>query len=70
MAEAPALLGNVRDVYFPGEGRPGTPLLAVDSASREILIPFAQDICTCVDVVARRIEVRLPAGLLDLQNAE
>jgi len=69
MAEAPGLLGNVRDVYFPGEGLPGTPLLAVDSASHEILIPLAEDICTRVDVVARRIEVRLPAGLRDLQNA-
>jgi 16S rRNA processing protein RimM len=66
LGEAPALLGKVRDVYFPGEGQPGTPLLAVDTASGELLVPLAEDICTRLDVAARRIEVILPEGLLEL----
>jgi 16S rRNA processing protein RimM len=66
LAEAPALLGKVRDVYFPGEGQPGTPLLAVDTSQGELLVPLAEDICSMIDVAARRIEVRLPAGLRDL----
>jgi 16S rRNA processing protein RimM len=66
LAEAPALLGKVRDVYFPGQGQPGTPLLALDTSSGELLVPLAEEICTAIDVSARRIEVRLPEGLRDL----
>lgn len=65
-SEAPALLGKVRDVFFPGEGQPGTPLLVVDTANGELLIPLAEDICSMIDITARRIEVRLPEGLRDL----
>ncbi len=66
LVEAPALLGKVRDVYFPGEGQPGTPLLAVDTSRGELLVPLAEDICTTIETAARRIEVRLPEGLRDL----
>jgi 16S rRNA processing protein RimM len=66
LAEAPVLLGKVRDVYFPGEGQPGTPLLAVDTWCGELLVPLAEDICTTIEIAARRIEVRLPEGLRDL----
>jgi len=66
LAEAPALLGKVRDVYFPGEGQPGTPLLAVDTWRGELLIPLAEDICTTIEIAARRIEVHLPEGLREL----
>jgi len=66
LAEAPALLGKVRDVYFPGEGQPGTPLLAVVTSRGELLVPLAEDICTTIEIAARRIEVRLPEGLRDL----
>ncbi len=59
----PCVLGTVRDVFFPGEGVPGTPLLQVDSAQGELLIPLAEDICTRIDTVARRIDVTLPEGL-------
>lgn len=66
LAEAAAQLGKVRDVYFPGEGQPGTPLLAVDTSRGELLVPLAEDICTSIEIAARRIEVRLPEGLRDL----
>jgi len=66
LSEAPALLGQVRDVYFPGEGQPGTPLLALDAPGGELLVPLAEDICTKIDLSARRIEVALPEGLRDL----
>jgi 16S rRNA processing protein RimM len=70
LAEAPALLGSVRDVFFPGESQPGTPLLAVDTSAGELLIPLAEDICPHIDVTARRIEVLLPEGLRDPDKAE
>jgi len=66
MEEAPRLLGSVRDVFFPGEGTAGTPLLQVQSAAGELLVPLAEDICRRIDVAARRIDVTLPEGLGDL----
>ena len=66
IAEAPALLGKVRDVQFPGEEMAGTPLLEVDTSQGELLIPLAEDICTKIDPRARRIDVVLPEGLRDL----
>ena len=66
LSETPMLLGKVRDVYFPGEGQAGTPLLALDTPNGELLIPLAEDICKRLDVVARRIEVQLPEGLREL----
>jgi len=68
LAEAPALLGTVRDVQFTGEGVSGTPLIVVDTSQGELLIPLAEDICTGIDIVARRIDVTLPEGLRDLNE--
>lgn len=66
LGEAPALLGTVRDVQFPGEEMAGTPILEVDTLKGELLIPLAEDICTKIDPSARRIDVVLPEGLRDL----
>ena len=62
------LIGQVRDVQFPGEELKGTPLLEVNSASGELLIPLAREICVSIDTAARRIEVVLPEGLDDLNR--
>jgi len=67
-ATAPSLLGKVREVQFTGENVAGTPLLAVDTTQGELLIPLAEDICTRIDVTARRIDVVLPEGLRDLND--
>jgi len=66
--ETPAHLGMVGDVYFPGENQPGTPLLAVETANGELLVPLAEDICTRIDIAARRIEVTLPDGLREVNH--
>jgi len=45
----------------------GADVLVIESADgREHLIPFADEICTTVDVEAKRITVNPPEGLLDL----
>lgn len=45
----------------------GTPLLEIRTqADKELLIPFANSICTKIDPAERRIEVALPEGLEDL----
>ena len=67
---APAVVGTVRDVFFPGEGLPGTPLLQVDSPQGELLVPLAEDICKRIDTAGRRIDVSLPEGLRNPESAE
>ncbi|MGC1967896.1 MAG: ribosome maturation factor RimM, partial [Candidatus Acidiferrales bacterium] len=63
-----AEIGRVRNVEINGDDVSGTPLLVVDSKQGEVLIPLAQEICVNVDTAARRIEVVLPEGLLDLNT--
>jgi 16S rRNA processing protein RimM len=67
-SEAPKTLGTVSDVFFPGENLAGTPILQVQSPKGELLVPLAEDICTRIDVGARRIEVNLPEGLGELND--
>ena len=56
-------VGRVTKVMRTG----GTDLLVLaDSNGRERLIPFADEICTGVDVAAKRITIDPPEGLLDL----
>jgi 16S rRNA processing protein RimM len=56
-------LGVVSDFLETG----GTPLLEVKSpAGRELLIPFANSICTKIDLANKQIVVNPPEGLLDL----
>ena len=62
--EKEAAIGVVRDVEFTG----GTPILAVDSADGEVLIPLAEEICVKVDLATRRIDVALPEGLRELNR--
>jgi 16S rRNA processing protein RimM len=64
---ATAPLGRVRDVEQSGARSAGTPLLAVETAAGELLIPFAAVFCTEIDVAARRIVVSLPEGLRESQ---
>ena len=67
---AAVALGAVHDVQRAGDqGRAALPeswLLVVAAPSGELLIPLAAEICTRIDTAARRIEVRLPAGLREL----
>ncbi|MFZ0882105.1 MAG: ribosome maturation factor RimM [Candidatus Acidiferrales bacterium] len=63
-----AEIGRVREVEINGDDVSGTPLLVVDAKQGEILIPLAQEICVNVDIAARRIDVVLPEGLLDLNT--
>jgi 16S rRNA processing protein RimM len=60
-------LGCVSDVQNAGARSAGTPLLAVETAAGELLIPFAAAICTEIDLAARRIVVSLPEGLRESQ---
>ena len=63
-AETP--LGPVRDVQKNGPAE--SWLLVVETPGGELLIPLAAEICTRIDTEARRIDVRLPEGLRDLNR--
>jgi len=56
-------VGEVKRLMRTG----GTDLLVIEGhAGREHLVPFADAICTDVDVDAKRITIEPPDGLLDL----
>jgi 16S rRNA processing protein RimM len=68
--DAEAALGTVRAVQaLAGSRAPESWVLAVATPQGgEVLIPFAAEICVRVDIVARRIDVQLPPGLLELYS--
>jgi 16S rRNA processing protein RimM len=64
-------------VWEDGKGQPlgivvavleygSAPLLQVDAAGREVLVPLAREICREVDVVGKVIRAKLPEGLTEL----
>jgi 16S rRNA processing protein RimM len=54
-------IGIVRELMRTG----GTENLIVEGAAKEYLIPFAESICTEVDIDKKKIRVDPPEGLLD-----
>jgi len=59
----PVLIGQIENV----DRTAGTvPLLIVQRTRGELLIPFAKSYLRRIDITARRIEMALPEGLLDL----
>lgn len=63
VTESGEAIGTVTAV----EGDGSATRLVVRSSRGEVLIPFADEICT-VDVAAKRITVRPPEGLLELNG--
>lgn len=54
-------IGTVREVMRTG----GTEILVVAGDAKEYLIPFAETICTEVDIEKKLIKIDAPEGLLD-----
>jgi len=61
-------LGTVCDVQLLGREVPGTPLLVLETAQGELLIPLAEEICRHIDLAGRRIDVVLPGDLRELNR--
>ncbi len=61
--EPPQAVGVIADVQF-GAGE--APLLVVRSKKKEFLSPFAAEYLQSLDLPGRRVEMRLPEGLLDV----
>jgi len=54
-------LGRVKELMRTG----GTEILVVEGAAKDYLIPFAETICTEVDVENKLIRIDAPEGLLE-----
>ena len=54
-------LGTVKELLRTG----GTEVLVITGDNKEYLIPFAESICTDVDIDGKKITVDPPEGLLD-----
>ncbi len=54
-------IGTVKELMRTG----GTEILVVTGESKEYLIPFAEAICTSVDIENKLIKIDAPEGLLD-----
>jgi len=50
------------------DGGAGAAVLAVNGARGEVLVPLVHEMCVGIDVDARLIRVRLPEGLLELNE--
>jgi len=61
----PAAVGQVENV---DRSAGPVPLLIVKSAKGEVLIPFAKGYLRKIDIAARRVEMALPEGLVDLNG--
>ena len=59
----PVSVGEIEDVDLSAGP---TPLFIVRGAAGEILIPFAKSYLRKIDVAAKRVEMALPEGLVDL----
>jgi len=64
---APVIVGEIEDV-----DRTAGPvaLLVVRGAAGEVLVPFAKSYLRKVDLDAKRVEMALPEGLVDLNGPE
>ncbi len=63
VSDAGRELGAIADVNF---GAGTAPLLIVKDGGREWMIPFVESFLTKLDVKAKRIEMKLPEGMLEL----
>jgi len=57
------MVGIVKEVQF-GFGE--APMLLVSAGKKEFMIPFASEFIVSQDLVAKRIDMKLPKGLLDV----
>jgi len=63
----PVEIGTIKDVEF-GTGEAPTLIVSGNSGGEEIMVPFAAVYVSRLDVAAKRLEMRLPEGLIELQK--
>ncbi|MGD0155796.1 MAG: ribosome maturation factor RimM [Terracidiphilus sp.] len=63
----PVAVGEIVDV---DRSTGAAPLLVVRGARGEVLVPFAKSYLRSIDLEAKRVEVAMPEGLVDLNTPE
>jgi 16S rRNA processing protein RimM len=66
----PVVVGEIKDVDRSAGQVPILVVTEPDRLNDEILIPFAKDYLRRVDVDAKRVEMALPEGLVELNRTE
>lgn len=66
MPDSPVRIGEIEDVE---RDLGPVPILMVRGPSGEILIPFAKSYLRTIDLCAKRLEMALPEGLVDLNSS-
>ena len=61
LASASTSVGRITDL-----DREAALLIVRSSRGEELLIPFARDYLVAIDLASKRVEMRLPGGLLDI----
>jgi 16S rRNA processing protein RimM len=61
--DSPAVVGVIQDVE---RSLGPVPILMVRGTEGEVLVPFAKDYLRKIDLEAKRVEMALPEGLVDL----
>ena len=62
--------GEVVGVVTDVEGTMAGSRLVIDSASGEVLVPLATEICPEIDTAGKRIVINPPAGLMDVNRRD
>ncbi|HEY0264638.1 MAG TPA: ribosome maturation factor RimM [Granulicella sp.] len=74
LVEGDRVVGTIEDVHFPADSKgqrldDAVPLLVVRSpGGDELLIPFAKAWILSLDIPGKRLEMRLPHGLLEING--
>jgi 16S rRNA processing protein RimM len=63
------VIGEIEDVDRTAGHVAMLVVKSPDQSSEEILIPFAKEYLRCVDVEAKRVEMALPEGLVDINRS-
>ena len=63
----PTIVGEIENVDRSGGA---APLLVVRGAKGEVLVPLTKSYLRKIDLAAKRVEMELPVGLVDLSQAE
>lgn len=63
----PAIVGEIENV---DQSAGAAPLLVVRGAKGEVLVPFTKSYLRKIDLAGKRVEMELPVGLVDLNEAE
>jgi len=64
--DGPREIGRIRDVQFGSGEAPLLVIISTQAGDKEYLVPFAAVYTERIDIEHKRVELKLPAGMLEL----